>query len=108
MEEKKQKEELQSRREFFKQAAKKALPVIGAIALASTPIIANAAEKEPMGCTLVRVKTRVWVRVKLLVHIHVRVGAKETVLVRVMADVPVVVKESVFKVAKIRVTLSVQ
>ena len=42
--------DLKSRREFFKQAAKKALPVIGAIALASTPIIAQAAEKEPLGC----------------------------------------------------------
>lgn len=50
MEEKKQNEELQSRREFFKQAAKKTLPVLGAIALMSSPIIAKAAEKEPMGC----------------------------------------------------------
>ena len=50
MKEKKQNEELQSRREFFKQAAKKALPVIGAIALASSPIIAQAATKEPMSC----------------------------------------------------------
>ena len=50
MEEKKQNEELQSRREFFKEAAKKALPIIGAIALASSPIIAKAAETEPMGC----------------------------------------------------------
>ncbi len=46
----KENEELQSRREFFKEAAKKALPVIGAIALASSPIIAQAAEKAPMGC----------------------------------------------------------
>ena len=38
----KQNEEIQSRREFFKQAAKKALPIIGAIALAGTPIIAQA------------------------------------------------------------------
>lgn len=51
MKEKKQNEELQSRREFFKDAAKKALPIIGAIALASSPILAQAAEKEPMGCT---------------------------------------------------------
>ena len=50
MEEKKQNEEFQSRREFFKEAAKKALPIIGAIALASSPIIAQAAENEPMGC----------------------------------------------------------
>ena len=50
MKEKKQNEELQSRREFFKEAARKALPVIGAIALASSPIIANATEKVSMGC----------------------------------------------------------
>lgn len=43
-------EELQSRREFFKEAAKKALPLLGAIALASSPIVAKAAEKEPMSC----------------------------------------------------------
>ena len=43
-------EELQSRREFFKQAAKKVLPVVGAIALASSPILAQATEKESMGC----------------------------------------------------------
>ena len=50
MKEKKQIEELQSRREFFKDAAKKALPIIGAIALASTPSIVHAAEATPMGC----------------------------------------------------------
>lgn len=52
MEEKKQNEELKSRREFFKEAAKKALPVIGAIALASSPVIAQAAEKAgaPTSC----------------------------------------------------------
>lgn len=50
MKEKEQNEELQSRREFFKEAAKKALPIIGAIALASSPIIAKAANTEPMGC----------------------------------------------------------
>lgn len=49
MKEKKQNEELQSRREFFKEAAKKALPVIGTIALISSPVIAKAAET-PMGC----------------------------------------------------------
>ena len=36
-------EDLQSRREFFKSAAKAALPVLGAVALASSPIIAKAA-----------------------------------------------------------------
>lgn len=35
----KNQENLQSRREFFKNAAKVALPVIGAVALASLPII---------------------------------------------------------------------
>ena len=37
-------EELQSRREFFKKAAKGALPILGAIMLAGTPGILNAAE----------------------------------------------------------------
>lgn len=50
MKEKKKNEELQNRREFFKNAAKKALPILGAIALAGAPIISQAAEKEPMGC----------------------------------------------------------
>lgn len=43
-------EELQSRREFFKKAAKGALPILGAIVLANAPAIANAAEETPMGC----------------------------------------------------------
>lgn len=52
MEEKKRKdEELQSRREFFKNAAKKALPFVAAIAMASNPIVAKAMEEAPMGCT---------------------------------------------------------
>ncbi len=42
-------EELQSRREFFKKAAKVALPVVAAVALASAPAIVNAAEVN-MGC----------------------------------------------------------
>ena len=42
MEEKNKREEIQSRREFFKKAAKAALPVVGAIALASSPIISRA------------------------------------------------------------------
>ena len=46
----KENEELQSRREFFKEAAKKTLPIVGAVILASSPIIANATEAEPMGC----------------------------------------------------------
>lgn len=43
-------EELQSRREFFKKAAKGALPILGTIVLANAPVIANAAEESPMGC----------------------------------------------------------
>lgn len=44
-------EELQSRREFFKKAAKTALPILGAIVLAGTPNLLKAAEEEtPMGC----------------------------------------------------------
>ena len=50
MEKKEKREELQSRREFFKKAAKGALPILGAIVLASAPVIANAAEDAPMGC----------------------------------------------------------
>jgi CXXX repeat radical SAM target protein len=37
MEKKNKKEEIQSRREFFKSAAKKALPVLGAVVLAAIP-----------------------------------------------------------------------
>lgn len=45
-------EELQSRREFFKKAAKGALPILGAVALASAPGLANAAESAvEMGCS---------------------------------------------------------
>jgi len=40
--EKSKKEELQSRRQFFRKAAKTALPILGAIVLASNPIMANA------------------------------------------------------------------
>ena len=50
MKENKKTEELQSRREFFKQAAKKALPIIGAIALANVPLLSHAAEKVHSGC----------------------------------------------------------
>ena len=39
----KRKEELQSRRQFFKKAAKSALPILGAIAIANMPMIAKAA-----------------------------------------------------------------
>lgn len=42
------KEELQSRREFFKKAAKAALPVVGAVVLSNLPILK--AEATPMGC----------------------------------------------------------
>ena len=46
----KKNEELQSRREFFKKAAKGALPIIGAMVLAHTPFLAKAADDSPMGC----------------------------------------------------------
>lgn len=51
MDKKRMDEELQSRRDFFKKAAKGALPILGAIVLASMPNVVNAAEKTPMGCT---------------------------------------------------------
>ena len=47
----KKNEKLQSRREFFKKAAKGALPILGAIVLAYAPAVINAAEKAPMGCS---------------------------------------------------------
>ena len=42
MEKKNKNEELQSRREFFKKAAKGALPILGVIALSATPLLSNA------------------------------------------------------------------
>ena len=55
MEKKRKNEELQSRREFFKNAAKGALPILGAIVLASNPILSKAATHEggkEMSCNL--------------------------------------------------------
>lgn len=43
-------EELQSRREFFKKAAKGALPILGAILLSGAPQILNAATKQSSYC----------------------------------------------------------
>ena len=52
MEKKERNEEIQSRREFFKKAAKGALPMLGAVLLANAPAIARAADAgSPMGCT---------------------------------------------------------
>lgn len=42
--------ETQNRREFFKEAAKKALPILGAVALMSNPLIAKALEHKITGC----------------------------------------------------------
>ena len=50
MSKKEKNEELQSRRQFFKKAAKGALPILGMIVLANAPVITNAAEEAPMGC----------------------------------------------------------
>lgn len=44
--ENKKKDELQNRREFFKKAAKGALPILGAIVLANMPGVLNAAGKD--------------------------------------------------------------
>lgn len=49
MEKKERNEELQSRREFFKNAAKATLPILGAVLVSNVPFVANAA-KTPMGC----------------------------------------------------------
>lgn len=43
------KEEVHSRREFFKKAAKSILPAIAVIALANSPVLAKASEVA-MGC----------------------------------------------------------
>ena len=45
----KKKEELLSRRDFFKNAAKGVLPIVGAIVLGGLPHVVNA-EETPMGC----------------------------------------------------------
>lgn len=44
----KKNEELQSRRESFKKAAKGALPILGAIVLSNNPLVSKAAQT--MGC----------------------------------------------------------
>lgn len=48
MKDNKNNEELQSRREFFKKAAKAALPVVGAAVMATIPTFANATKST--GC----------------------------------------------------------
>ena len=50
MKKNKNNEELQSRREFFKNAAKGALPILGAIMLANSPIIARSTVRESLNC----------------------------------------------------------
>lgn len=44
-------EELKTRRDFFKKAAKTTLPILGAVLLASNPVLAKAAESEAGYCT---------------------------------------------------------
>ena len=51
MEEKNKREEIQSRREFFKKAAKAALPVVGAVVMANLPSFAQAVENGCSGCS---------------------------------------------------------
>ncbi len=50
MEKKNQNEELQSRREFFKKAAKGVLPILGAVVLAGTPLLSQAAKTTEASC----------------------------------------------------------
>ena len=50
MEKKMNNEELQSRREFFKKAARKTLPIIGAVALMNSPALARAVNFNSTGC----------------------------------------------------------
>ena len=52
MEKKNKNEELQSRRDFFRNAAKKALPILGAVVLTSIPFgKSNASETPQCYCT---------------------------------------------------------
>lgn len=50
MDNKKKSEELQTRREFFKKAAKTALPILGAVVLSQLPLNVSASESEVNGC----------------------------------------------------------
>ena len=43
-------EEIQSRREFFKNAARKTLPILGVITMTNLPIFANAVNIESTSC----------------------------------------------------------
>lgn len=52
MKARKEVEEIQSRRDFFKKTAQRVLPFIAALAFIDTPFVARAAEIEPMGCRL--------------------------------------------------------
>lgn len=52
MEKNKKKEELQTRRMFFKKAAKSAIPILVAIAFTQMPFLSNAHDsKRAMGCS---------------------------------------------------------
>ncbi|MBO6024473.1 MAG: Cys-Xaa-Xaa-Xaa repeat radical SAM target protein [Bacteroidales bacterium] len=42
--------ETQNRRQFFKEVARKSLPILGAVALMSNPMIAKAVGKETTNC----------------------------------------------------------
>ncbi len=46
----KENKELQTRREFFKKAAKSTLPIVAGVILAGIPQVVKAVEKAPMGC----------------------------------------------------------
>lgn len=46
--------ELQSRREFFKNAAKGVLPILGTIVLANAPVLAHSLNSDATSCTTCR------------------------------------------------------
>ena len=50
MDEKKKNDELQTRRQFFKNAAKRILPIVGAIALSNPIIQASTRNEAPCSC----------------------------------------------------------
>ena len=51
MDQKKRNEEIQSRREFFKNAVRSALPILGTILLANVPMVSKAVQEEKMNCS---------------------------------------------------------
>ena len=99
MEKENKNEGLQSRRDFFKKAAKNALPILGAIALIGTPKIVKA--EEVMGCDWV-----VCPVVEALVLAVVKEDAVELALILARTLVKALVKDVAVMVAPALVAIS--